>query len=71
MKCPVAEVLGWEMLEYKFIPYLKVKRALSTTSYLQHFDLDFEGFAQVFLSFFLAAGKRMLFRINRYPGECL
>ena len=71
MKCPVAKVLRWEMLEYKLIPYLKVEGALSTTSYLHHFDLDFEGIAQVFLSFFLAAGNRMLFRINRYPGECL
>ena len=26
--------------------------------------------AQVFSSFFLAAGKRTLFKISRYPGEC-
>ena len=31
----------------------------------------FEVVAHVFCFFFLAAGKRMLLRISRYPGDCL
>jgi len=71
MKCPVAEVLGREMLEYELIPYLETEGACPAFAYLKHPDFNFECFAQVFLSFFFAAGKRMLFKIRRYPGEFL
>lgn len=71
VKCPVAEVLGREVLEYELIPDFEIKRALSTPSYLQDLDFDTGTSAQVFLSFFLAAGNRILFKISRYPGEFL
>lgn len=65
VKSPVAEVLRREVLEYELIPCLQVEMAFSTPFYLDHLDFNFDILAQVFLSFFLAAGNRILFKIKR------